>query len=226
MGQLSLVIVDNGSAPEQQAWLGQWGDGHDARVVLLDTNVGCPRALNLALSFRRPGQPVIKIDNDVRVVSPAWVMGIERLVTYWQTRNRNVAMVSAYYEPWQEQRVRGREVFEGQTVWHIAPVVGHAVYHTAAFMDHVGYFDVLSDDHLYGFEDLIMSHKASELAWETVAWEGWKIENIQRVSALGREGRDAHVAAMRSLYNDRVRMLNLGGPLYTGCDGLPTHRGA
>jgi hypothetical protein len=103
-------------------------------------------------------------------------------------------------------------------------VVGHAVYHTGAFMDAVGHFDVLCEDHLYGFEDLILSHKATRLGMEMLAWEGWEIENIQRVSALGRQERDDHVTAMRPLYQARLIDISNGGSLYTGPDGRPTER--
>ncbi len=223
LANLELVIVDNGSEAEMTTWLADWAVRHGACVIFNPENRGCPRALNQALDLRRTGQAFIKLDNDLRVLSPGgWVKQVEQLVSYLHGKKRNVAMLSAYYEPWQKQRVVGRENYGFSTLWHIQPVVGHAVYHTPEFMDQVGFFDVLSDDHLYGFEDLILSHKATTLGWEMLAWEGWKIENIQRHSALGREGRDAHVEAMRPFYNARVQALALSwGEIYTGHDGQP-----
>jgi len=222
---LDLVVVDNGSGKEMQDWLEDWAMRNDARTILLGENIGCPRALNMALAYRKAGQAVIKLDNDIRILTPGWPAGLRRLEAYWRGTGRDLAMVSAYYEPWQEQRIRGRGTYEFKQVWHIQPVVGHAVYHTADFMDRVGYFDVLREDHLYGFEDLILSHKATALQWECVAWEGWKIENLQRHSALGSEVRDAHVDAMRPLYNWRVNGLKWGGSIYTNKDGLPQGEG-
>ena len=130
-------------------------------------------------------------------------------------------MISAYYEPWQQQRVRAVDSFEMQKLYYLSPVVGHAVYHTASFMDVVGYFDVLSDDHLYGFEDLILSHKATSLGYDCLAWEGWKIQNIQRHNSLGEEVRKAHIDAMRPLYNSRVTAISWGGSRYTDSYGKP-----
>jgi glycosyltransferase involved in cell wall biosynthesis len=222
---LDLVIVDNGSSDGTPDWLSAWWDAHHGvRLVLNGENVGCPRALNQALKFRKAGQPVVKLDNDLRIVKSGWVARVARLVAYWRGLGRKLAMVSAYYEPWQQQRVCGQDTYEFVTLYHIWPVVGHAVWHTAEFMDAVGHFDVLSPDHVYGFEDLILSHKANAGGWELLAWEGWMIENIQRSNALGRQGRDAHVEAMRPLYKKRLTLLGLSNNIYTGPDGLPGGR--
>ena len=228
LNQIDLVIVDNGSEPETRDWVHDWvfRDNRPVRLIELDHNIGCPRALNLVLADRLAGQPFIKFDNDVRVLSIGWVHAVKRLVKWWESNERKVGMISAYYEPWQQQRVKGEEVYEGQTVWHIQPVVGHAVWHTPEFLEQVGYFDVLRDDHLYGFEDLILSHKATRLGFELLAWEGWKIENVQRQNALGREGRDRHVEEMRPLYEGRVSRYSLGGSTYTNAHGLPDGGGA
>jgi len=92
-------------------------------------------------------------------------------------------------------------------------------------MDAVGYFDVLAEDHLYGFEDLILSHKAGVMGWEMLVWEGWRIENLQRHPALG-AGQDEHVARIRPLYEERVRTLAAGGTVWTGMDGKPGRGGS
>jgi len=165
------------------------------------------------------------LDNDIDLLSTGWVTGIKRLAAYWRGLGRHLAMISAYYEPWQQQRVTGKEEFERKTVWHIQPVVGHAVYHTAEFMDRVGHFDVLREDHIYGFEDLLLSHKATHLGWECIAWEGWMIENLQRQSALTRNVRDDHVTEMRPLYKRRIMAMQLSGSVHTNSDGLPDHNG-
>jgi hypothetical protein len=223
---LDIAIVDNGSAPAMQSWLQGWASEHGAELLLLDENIGCPRALNLALcEFRRLGQAVVKLDNDV-LLPPAWVLDLERLVDVWWLQGRPLAMVSAYYTPWEQQRVRATETYDHRTAFHIWPVVGHAVFHTGDFVDAVGYFDVLAADHLYGFEDLLMSHKANVLGWETLAWEGWCITNLQRHGAMDRQQRDTHVAAMRPLYNARVTGIRSGGSLHTGPDGQPAEREA
>jgi glycosyltransferase involved in cell wall biosynthesis len=229
LSEITLAVMDNGSDADLPEAISDWAMRCAARVkdscikvYRLPQNIGCPRALNLALKLnRQPGQPVVKIDNDVRMLTTGWVESVRGLIAGREAAGRQVAMVGAWYDGVWEGRLLGEETGPaGQTLYHVCPVIGHAVWHTGAFMDTVSYFDVLADDHLYGFEDLILSHKASVLGWETLVWKGWQIENLQRHSSLG-EGRSEHVERMRPLYEERLAVLAAGGMLVTGPDGKP-----
>jgi glycosyltransferase involved in cell wall biosynthesis len=226
LNEVEVVIVDNGSIDGASDVANEWAARHVAkkvRVLKLATNIGCPRALNLALAARKAGQAVIKIDNDVRITTPGWLAGVQDLVAGFGARYGPVAMVGANYDGALEGRSLGQvfpDGYVGPDIFAMGHIIGHAVYHTGAFMDRVGYFDVLSDEHIYGFEDLILSHKARALGWESLVWDGWRIENIQRHNALG-AGRDAHVEAMRPLYNQRIQALAAGGTTRTCPDGCP-----
>lgn len=208
--RLHLKIIDNGSYPEMRNWLRTYAHAYPVELVELAQNIGCPRALNVGLLTRTPGQAVIKIDNDVVLDSHSdWLEHVIQFETECTANGHPVAMLSAYYEPWEHQRVIQTAAWRNAPMYAIRPVVGHCVYHSGAFMDRVGYFDVLSPEHLYGFEDLLLSHKATALGWGMYAWAGWKVSNIQRQSAIGdRETREAHVAAMRPLYNARAQALS------------------
>ena len=199
-----------------------WHEPDPPMAYLLDENIGCPRALNYALAqHRKPGQPVVKLDNDVRLLTPGWVAKAHWLIKQREAQGKPVAMVGAYYDGVFDGRTADFEVtWEGAPLYQAYPIIGHTVWHTGAFMDAVGYFDVLSDEHLYGFEDLIMSHKAQLMGWDTLVWEGWQIENLQRHNALGDLQGD-HVNKMRPLYNQRVAALECGGSVWTGPDGRP-----
>lgn len=232
LSALQTIVIDNGSDKETVLWLQQWVRHKDVEFIALPRNIGCPRALNLALGYRSPGQAVIKLDNDVILPGDSkWVYGVERLASNFgkgvHPNTLPVAMVGAFYNAYTEDatskaRIKARLTWEFSDLYAVYPVIGHAVYHSAEFMDEVGYFDVLSDEHLYGFEDLVMSTKAALMGWLQFVWGGWHVENIQRRSAL--EGRDDHVAAMRPLYNRRISSLRDGGSFYTGPDGYPTGR--
>ncbi len=218
LGQVEMVIVDNGSTDGTADLVQEWSFGkRGVYCYPLDQNIGCPRALNLALeAHRQPGQAVVKIDNDVRLLTPGWVEKVQYLEQRWLP----VAMIGAYYRGVLEGRLLGQEAFEGQTLHRVRPIIGHCVWHSGLFLDRVGFFDVLAPDHLYGFEDLILSHKASRLGFFTLVWEGWRIENIQRKNSLG-DQRDEHVERMRPLYRQRCAALAEGGTVRTGPDGLP-----
>ena len=218
LDQVEMVIVDNGSTDGAVDLVQEWSFGK-RRVYCypLDQNIGCPRALNFALeAHRQPGQAVVKVDNDVRILTPGWVEKVEYLEKRWFP----VALIGAYYDGVLEGRLLGQDEFEGQTLYRVRPVIGHCVWHSGLFLDRVGFFDVLAPDHLYGFEDLILSHKANQLGFFTLAWEGWQIENIQRKNSLG-DLRDEHVERMRPLYQERCAALAVGGTIRTGPDGLP-----
>jgi glycosyltransferase involved in cell wall biosynthesis len=220
---IDLIITDNGSEDGTAEAVLDWSfsrqmDGLPVWAYLLPRNIGCPRALNMMLKeHRQPGQPVVKLDNDVRILTPGWVELTARLAA---APTNPVAMVGAFYDSALDgRRVGGAGTFLDHPIHYARPIIGHAVWHTGAFMDLVGYFDVLADDHLYGFEDLILSHKATTMGWATLVWEAWRIENIQRHNSLG-AGRDTHVEHMRPLYNERLANLT-PETVYTNFDGQP-----
>jgi len=224
---VELVIVDNGSANGTVDLLCEWREAHSqlahAHVILFPFNIGCPRALNRAMTlYRRPGQPVVKLDNDVQMLTVGWVDKVAGLIAGLEEQGRHVAMIGGNYEGALESRLLFTEQVEGQPreLHHVGHVIGHCVWHTGPFMDVVGFFDVLSPNHLYGFEDLLLSVKAGVLNWEMLVWEGWNIRNIQRKNALGND-RDEHVRQMRPLYDARRQAISSGGTLQTGADGCP-----
>ncbi|MBN2003051.1 MAG: glycosyltransferase [Anaerolineae bacterium] len=222
LSYLDLVIVDNGSrdgTPERlQEWQARRPKVH---LELLPENLGTSRALNLAMQkYRRAGQDVLKIDNDVTFLRAGWLHGVKRFFQYCARIGRNVAMVSGHYpEIFAHKRTFGKETWEWHRIIHYYPSTGCAIWYNAGFVRKSGYFDVLAPEHLYGFEDLIMAAKAQSLGWEICAWEGWAIAHAHCGNSLG-DVRNEQVARMRPLYEQRVRNLKLG-LFYTGPDGIP-----
>jgi hypothetical protein len=228
--EVDFVIVDNGSTGGLPMRMVEWANrlmrrvGRSSIEVLsLPKNIGCPRALNLALrKYRQPGQPVVKIDNDVMMVTKGWPYEIQNLIAEREALGRQVAMIGAWYDTVLHGRLlRTEGEHLGKLIHHVATIIGHTVWHTGKFMDAVGFFDVLHSDHIYGFEDLILSHKAGAIEWEMLVWEGWQIRNIQRSPSIGKVAQREHTDAMRPFYNERVAAISQGGTLKTGFDGKP-----
>lgn len=226
-GPIKLVIIDNGSGPEMEDYLRSrpW-KLDDVYVNCLGQNVGCPKALNIALEHREQGQHVVKIDNDVETLTHGWVEKTADLIESYKEQGMQLGLISAMYE----NIFRGRGAVKapshnGHGVYSFSHAIGHALWHTGEFMDAVGHFDVLADDHLYGFEDNIMSVKAQALGIGICAWSGWQVKNIQRWSALGKKPVvSEHVEKMRPLYNARVARILSTGNVWTGPDGRPYAR--
>ena len=221
--QAQVVIVDNGSSDDTRKIVMEWQQAQIRKPAFyaFPQNRGCPKALNYALRrHRQPGQPVVKLDNDVRILTPGWVDAMHDLVAAHIPHRDVPALIGAYYDGALEGRLLSEESWHELPLYHARPIIGHAVWHTGEFMDQVGYFDVLADDHLYGFEDLILSHTAARLDMSTLIWRGWEIENLQRKNSLG-GGRDDHVEQMRPFYKERCVQLAAGGSLWTGPGGRP-----
>ena len=86
LDDIQLVVMDNHSTDNTEDFLYSWSARHNwgqrrVFVHLLPENIGCPAALNIALQFyRQPGQPVVKLDNDVEILTSGWVELFERFL--------------------------------------------------------------------------------------------------------------------------------------------------
>jgi len=225
--EAEVLIVDNASVDGTGDWLLEQVDLgllKPENVMLLDENIGCPRALNLVLeSQRKPGQHFIKVDNDVLLVTPGWV---EMLVRFLD-QHPNVAMASPWYAEL-ETGNQGRVYEQHAGWWRIFPVIGHCCVHRGEFLDQTGFFDVLGDDHLYGFEDNLMAHRAGAMGLDCAIVTTVVLENIQRHNSLDdgcgsihpQESMRSHVDRFRAEYNRRAhRIHDLKGHYHVGADG-------
>lgn len=244
LDRVQTVIVDNGSTDGAAGVVREFYEAHKGRyavdVHLLDLNIGCPRALNLALEKRQPGQDVIKLDNDIlfggldreMFETDDWPGEVRKAAKLAESMlDMPVAMVGAWYDGVLGQKnVRGAPFRVNRAgAYKVSPIVGHAVWHSGGFLDRAGYFIVLSDgkgnypDHVYGFEDLFMAHVADFFGMAQIVWGGWQIANIQRHSAIGGNAeREAYVNKLRPLFQARVHaFLDGEAPVWTGPDGKP-----
>lgn len=237
VGEAKIALIDNGSTDGaativKEYYLALMEDDHDVVVHLFDRNLGCPAALNVALeAYRWPSQPVVKIDNDVRMDRVGWVELMSNVIeelTQDQDRifGAPPALISAIVGDVRPDRLAMPFPLRiaDSDFWLCKTIIGHVVWHDGAFLDNVGFFDVLGPGHCYGFEDLIMGHKAHAMGWVMGMWAGWEVSDLQRHSAMGRDKQEKHVAQFRPAYQDRVAQIQAGGTIWTDPDGRPAEK--
>jgi len=227
---IDLVIVDNCSAEDTRLALAHWQSENPCNdfhhILFLRENIGCPGALNRAMrDYRQPGQAMVKLDNDVEILTPDWLEQFERFLE----AAPQVAMMGPWYDELVEEKRLKEKLQAGRFHYYgVFPIIGHMVWHTGWFLDQVGYFDVLADDHLYGFEDLLMCQKAAIMGYEMAVLPSVKVKMLQRKNALdvaGLESRDAHVARLRPEYERRTAMVRTGEYVFTDENGQPKMKG-
>jgi len=234
LSRAAVAILDNNSTDgagkvvdDFYRRTGRDNGNYEVHIYHFNKNLGTARAINQAIiDLRQPGQPVVKFDNDVVLTTPGWIESVSDLLDMLVGRLRtNVAMVRAY------RTSRGVELpneghiqwgrHKGSTIYVAQRDLGYSVWYTGEFMDRVGHFEVLSPDHVYGFDDVIMGHKARHLGWWRLIWSEWAIDDIQRSPALGKKAQGEHVAAIRPLLNDRLLEIRQGGRLWADSTGRP-----
>jgi len=238
----TVAVVDDCSE-DPDAWdvVSSWAafhKNHDVHVLRMPENGGTARALNYAIAeLREPGQPVVKIDNDMEIVTRGWNVLVEALVealdNFW-TRYytyggdaHNAAPAPGLIRAWRTYKDRempGEEPrkvaqFRGERVCLADRHLGYAVWYTGAFMDRVGYFEHLGPEHRYGFDDVIMGHKVQALGMARLVWEGWRVRDQARGTAV--RDKDEHIARARPLLRARLADLHRISNVRATPDGEP-----
>lgn len=233
MVDADVVVFDNGStdgtweALQAYHWELQEMHGNVEMfgLYLNGQNIGCPRALNWILihGYRHQGQDFIKVDNDVKLLTYGWVA----MMRCFLDDHPGVGLSSPWYEELETSN-QGRVTQDYGSWQEIFPVVGHTCYHRAEVLDRSGFFDVLALDHLYGFEDLLMAHRAAALGYKCAVLKKVRLENLQRHNSLdvGRsqgtneESCSEHVKRLRPLYDQRrERIHQLAGSYFVAANG-------
>jgi len=216
--QAQVVIFDNGSTDgTREAIQEMTEDGFSPYVFHFQPqNIGCPRALNFILKhWRQLGQHFIKVDNDVQIETPEWVAQLELFLDI----HKDVGMVGPWYDEL-ETGYQGRVLEQRVSWWSIFPIIGHCVMHRGELLDRTGYFDVLAPDHLYGFEDLLMAHRAGALGWTCAIDRTVRLRNIQRKNSLDYSAHEGermkqHTDRLRAEYNRRCHEVHAARGAYT-----------
>lgn len=76
-----MLVVDNASYKPTQEFLEEWClQWHHVTYLRMETNLGTAGGLNEGIKRLKPGQHLLKIDNDVIVNTPGWIEQLEFVV--------------------------------------------------------------------------------------------------------------------------------------------------
>lgn len=204
-GSVRILVIDNNSASETlHSYLMSL---NQIAYVRLRTNIGCPRALNFALAYRRPGQDFVKIDPDVEIVTPNWYARMSDL-----TREcPHAALVGAYYPGSLGHSRLLRFACDAGRHWaEVSTANGRLMLHSGEWLDQAGYFDVLNRDQLWGYEDLLMCHRAHAAGRPVVIDTSVCLNKLPTVSSYGLYERNEQLRKLDELYWHRAQEASAG----------------
>lgn len=164
-----LVVVDNASCQETKDLLKHFANYYSKKnieVITLPENIGTARAINQAWKLRKQGEHAIKMDNDVVIYSSGWVDEMEEAIR----RDYKIGQVGLKRKDCWEHPKHESSDYRSELImlpqvpgerWQIVEkakhIIGTCVMHSASLLDKVGY---LYQPSLYGYDDVIMSHRA------------------------------------------------------------------
>jgi len=165
-----LIVVDNGS--KHKNGISQFANLFNSirwELIILSSNIGTAKAINLAWKQRRPGEHCIKMDNDVVINSLGWVDEMEQTIQ----REPQIGIVALKRKdlwecPWHPEKHYRSELMmlphEPGERWVIVERVRHVMgtcqMYNSALLDKIGY---LYQPSLYGYDDTLSSYR-SEIA--------------------------------------------------------------
>ena len=75
-----IIIIDNNSCQETKDIIADFVNMFNLTLISLSENIGTAKAINRAWKHRKPNQHLIKIDNDVDILSFNWVDEMEEAI--------------------------------------------------------------------------------------------------------------------------------------------------
>lgn len=153
-----IILVDNASCTDAQYMLRRYETMSFITVIHNDENLGTAGAINLAWKTRKPGECVVKMDDDVVIHDAGWCDRLEEAIH----RDPSIGIIGLKRKdlmenPWRtdhfksELRMLPHEPGES---WIIVEDVGHCMgtvqAYNPALLEKIGY---LYQPRLYGFDD-------------------------------------------------------------------------
>jgi glycosyltransferase involved in cell wall biosynthesis len=223
-----LVIVDNNSCQETKDLLKYFCKYHErlnVKVITLPENIGTSRAINQAWDLRNEGEDAIKMDNDVVIHSFGWVDEMEEAIRRdWHIGQVGLKRKDCWETPWHESDDFRSELImlphnageRWQIVEKAKHIIGTCVMHSSDLLDKVGY---LYQPSLYGYDDVIMSHRAHLAGFYSCFLPHIEIDHIDTGATDYQGWKERHSGEQTQKVIQLVHdMYNQIKPIYYGAD--------
>lgn len=220
-----LFIINNNSCKKTEVIISNASLFGDISIITLPENIGTARAINLAWKQRRPGEHVVKIDNDIIIHRDGWVeemeaaiarepligqVGLKRndcIETPWRTDSFKSELMMLPHQP-------GERWIVVEKSHH---VMGSCVMHSAALIDKIGY---LWQPGLYGWDDVLMSHRANASGFITCFLNHIPIDHIDPGGTIYQDWKQEHAGKDLAEINRLIKGYKDGSvDYYYGQDG-------
>lgn len=223
-----LVVVDNRSCAETKEILNRFVGGSEAtrklratfvgadpyntcQVITLPENIGTARGLNKAWQLRRPGECVLKVDNDVEIHEQGWLDRLEECIA----RDPKIGIIglkrkdldeNPWSPPgnWEHSDLHMLPHQKGQTwlvVEKVQHVMGTCCLFNSALLDKVGY---LVQPGVYGLDDSLMAFRCKAAGFYSCFYPHYHIDHIDPGGDAYTEEKRKYAGERMAIY-DRVR---------------------
>lgn len=166
-----LFVVNNNSCKKTEIFLDGLVYNHSYLTVIhLPENVGTAKAINRAWSYRKPGEHLIKMDNDVVVHKEGWVDVMEEVINMGDRISPPIGILglkrkdlieSPHRTDYYQSQLMQIPHYTGER-WHTIEIINHCMgtcqmYHHK-LVDRIGGLEQLGG--IYGLDDTIASAKS------------------------------------------------------------------
>lgn len=178
----SLFISDNGSCEATQDIYKQMADVIPFTLIRNGENIGTANAINKAWRSRKPGEPCVKMDNDVVIHQADWadwmedvferdpeigICGLKRKDLAENTwRDEDPSLVYMLHQDIGQRWI---------VVEQVRHVIGTCQGYSGALLDKIGY---LVQPGVYGFDDSLSAVRARAAGFKSVFLHGFEIDHI------------------------------------------------
>jgi GT2 family glycosyltransferase len=223
-----LIVIDNNSCQKTKnllKYFPRYYSHKNIEIITLPENIGTARAINQAWKLRKEGEHAIKMDNDVVIHSIGWVDEMEEAIR----RDNKIGQIGLKRKDCWECTWHTSDDFKSELKmlpqvpgerWQIVEIakhiIGTCVMHSSNLLDKVGY---LYQPSLYGYDDVLMSHRAHLAGFYSCFLPHIEIDHIDTGATAYQGWKEKHSGEQtQKVINLVHEMYNKTKPIHYGAD--------